>query len=131
MCLMKFLLPVATTAMITEKQSFSYFQGDHCFKNKFFVQNNATYQSKLALKNGIKQIKNSQEKLPSKYIFSLAMRQTPTAGSKHVIFFFNFCFHLSCTRLVFICCLTWPIFLKTHLLTGWTFLVHTIIILTF
>ena len=42
--------------MITEKYFFSYLQGKHCLENRFFNQNNATYQSKLALKNGFKQM---------------------------------------------------------------------------
>ena len=47
--------------MITEKYFFSYLQGKHCLENRFFNQNNATYQSKLALKNGFKQMKNYQK----------------------------------------------------------------------
>ena len=38
-------------------------------ENKFFDQNNATYQSKQALKNGIKQIKSSKKKLSQSISF--------------------------------------------------------------
>ena len=72
-------------------------------KNKLFDQNNATYQSKLALKNGIKQIMNSQKDVVIKvFPLSLSMMQTPATGSKHVKkIFFSFAMYLTGLYLLF------------------------------
>ena len=59
--LMKLFFLVGAVAMITEKLCFSYFHGNHCQRNRFVLENNAAYQSKLSLKKWSKQIKNSQE----------------------------------------------------------------------
>ena len=86
----KLFLPVATTAMITEKLPFSYFHGNHCQGSEFLHKNNAAYQFKLSLKKW-----NQTDKEPSRKVaikvhiyFPIVMKKTAATGSNHIKSYF-------------------------------------------
>ena len=71
------------TVDITENVTYSSFHSNHCKGNKFFRHNNATFQSKLFHKNGVKPI-NATRKNCRQGVWSspLIRTQTLTMESK-------------------------------------------------
>ena len=55
--------------MITEKVAFSILNGNNCYGKRILHRNQAGYCSKLSLKNGVQQIKATQEKMWQRCIF--------------------------------------------------------------
>ena len=96
--LIKNIFLITTIAMITEKLCFSYFDDNYCQGDKFLHQIMQLIQSKLSLKNGVKEIKekpvyssqkqSSLEKLSQKCILRLITKVTdPSNRVKHVSIF--------------------------------------------
>ena len=113
--LKKYLLPISTTTVVRETNS--------------FIKIMQLISPNYPLENGVKQIKSAEEKLSQSFILcSIAKDKDPSIGVKmkmHQIFFFNFYHYLSCIcwkDVIYLICL---IFLKSPLHHVWTFCVKT------
>ena len=122
-----FFFLVAAVAMITERLPFFYFHDNHCQGNKFLLENNTSYQSKLSLKKRNQTDKESSREVVIKVhtLFLIVMTKTAAKISKHIKSYFSEFLNNICHIPVWILLIFKnSLFLKSPLCLVWIFCTH-------